>query len=66
MTGLVVRGRTRRRVAEICRSEAGEAGWLLGVPATDWSQFIRDAAQGNGQVGLICHPDDRYQDVPEL
>jgi hypothetical protein len=38
--------------------------WVF--PATDWNQFIRDAAQGNGKVGLICHPDDRYHDTPEL
>jgi hypothetical protein len=38
----------------------------LGVPHDRLDQFIRDAAQGTGKVGLICHPDDRYQDVPEL
>lgn len=33
--------------------------------ATNWMQFIRGAAHGHSEVGLICHPADRYKDAPE-
>ncbi|MFL6127115.1 hypothetical protein [Actinophytocola sp.] len=38
-----------------------EKEWVLS--ATDWMEFIRATAQGSSQVGLICHPADRYKDL---
>ncbi|MEU3626780.1 hypothetical protein BS329_41605 [Amycolatopsis coloradensis] len=38
-----------------------EKEWVLN--ATDWTQFIRAAAHGTSEVGLICHPSDRYKDA---
>lgn len=38
-----------------------EKGWVL--EATNWMEFIRAAAHGNAEVGLICHPGDRYRDA---
>ncbi|ALL85856.1 hypothetical protein AD017_32435 (plasmid) [Pseudonocardia sp. EC080619-01] len=38
-----------------------EKSWVL--EATNWTTFIRNAAHRNVEVGLICHPDDRYRDA---
>ena len=38
-----------------------EKEWVL--TATNWMQFIRAAAHGTAQVGLICDPADRYRDA---
>ena len=37
-----------------------EKSWL---EATDWMGFIRDVAHRSSEVGLICHPSDRYEDA---
>jgi hypothetical protein len=37
-----------------------EKGWVLA--ATNWTEFIRTAAHGTSNVGLICDPADRYYD----
>jgi hypothetical protein len=37
-----------------------EKTWVL--EATNWMGFIRTAAHGRSQVGLVCDPADRYQE----
>jgi hypothetical protein len=37
-----------------------EKEWLA---ATNWMDFIRTAAEATSEIGLVCHPADRYRDA---
>jgi len=38
-----------------------EKAWV--PTSTNWLDFIRATAEASSDVGLICHPSDRYQDA---
>jgi hypothetical protein len=38
-----------------------EKGWVL--ESTNWTELVRATAHGTSDIGLVCHPADRYHDV---